>query len=76
MVMGEGDMDAAGHRVVSAEEYRDNARECLGWAESARTERERDIFLAMAKTWLEAAEWAIKRDAQSLNAIKAALGPG
>ena len=67
-------MDAAGHRVVSAQEYRENAQECLAWARSARSERERDIFLEMAKTWLRAAEWAAQRDSQSICAIKASLG--
>jgi hypothetical protein len=41
-------------RVVSAQEYRENAQECLGWARTARTEREREIFLQMARTWFEA----------------------
>ena len=58
---------------MSAREYRDNAQECVGWAQSARTERERDIFLRMARTWLEAAEQAARRDGQSISAIKGAL---
>ena len=31
------------------------AEECLGWAETARTEQERGTFVGMAKAWLEAA---------------------
>jgi hypothetical protein len=39
----------------SAKEFRDNADECVGWARTAHSDRERQIFLQMAKTWLEAA---------------------
>ena len=41
--------------MSSAEEYREFAEECLGWARTARSERERRIFLPMAEAWLEAA---------------------
>jgi hypothetical protein len=63
---------------VSAQEYRENAQECLGWARTARTEKEREIFFQMARTWLEVAERAAKRDGlpemgQSIRAIKASL---
>jgi hypothetical protein len=48
--------DAIGTYVVSsAEDYRAYANECFDWARTARTEREREIFLQMARTWLEAA---------------------
>jgi len=40
---------------MTAKEYRDNARECLGWAHSARTPKERETFVEMANTWLAAA---------------------
>jgi hypothetical protein len=47
---------ATGTCVASSpEEYRVYAEECFDWARTARTERERDIFLQMARTWLEAA---------------------
>ncbi len=36
-------------------EFRENADECLGWAKTARSDRERRIFLEMAEAWLEAA---------------------
>ncbi len=36
-------------------EFRENADECLGWAKTARSDRERRIFLQMAEAWLEAA---------------------
>ena len=62
-----------GHRIVSAQEYRDNAQECVGWAGNARTHREREIFLQVARAWLEAAEQAARRDGQSIRAIKASL---
>jgi hypothetical protein len=41
--------------VSSAKELRANADECLDWARTARTDRERQIFLQMARAWLEAA---------------------
>jgi hypothetical protein len=44
--------------VSSVEELRAYADEQLGWAKTARTDRERNIFLQMAKTWLEAAAQA------------------
>jgi hypothetical protein len=42
--------------VSAAQEYRENAKECIGWARTARTDKERAIFLQMARTWIEAAE--------------------
>jgi hypothetical protein len=48
--------------VSSAEEYRAYADECFGWAKKAQTEKEREIFLQMAKTWMEAALIARERD--------------
>ena len=42
--------------VLSAEEFYKNADEHFGWAESAKTERERAIFLQMAAAWLEVAQ--------------------
>jgi hypothetical protein len=42
-------------RTVSAKEFRDNADECMGWVRTARSDRERAIFLQMAETWLQAA---------------------
>ncbi len=43
---------------MSAKEYREYAEECMGWAKSARTDKERVTFLEMAKTWLQAAALA------------------
>ena len=48
--------------VSSAEEYRAYANECFGGAKKAQTEKEREIFLQMAKTWLDAALIAAERD--------------
>jgi hypothetical protein len=42
--------------VASVKEYRENAEECLGWARTAKGDRERTIFLQMARTWMEAVE--------------------
>jgi hypothetical protein len=41
--------------VSLAEKYRGYADECLGWARTAKTDREREIFVQMAQTWLAAA---------------------
>jgi hypothetical protein len=42
--------------VSSAEEFYKNADEHFRWAESAKTDRERAIFLQMAAAWLKVAE--------------------
>ena len=44
-----------GRIMSSAAEYRELAEECLGWARTARSDRERRIFLQMAEAWLDAA---------------------
>jgi hypothetical protein len=41
-------------RIV-ANEYREYAAECLEWAATAKSDREREIFLQMANAWLGAA---------------------
>lgn len=41
--------------MATAEEYRAFADECFGWARTAKTKREREIFIQMAQTWLAAA---------------------
>ena len=46
---------AIGTCRVFDERIRANADECLDWARTARTDRERQIFLQMARAWLEAA---------------------
>jgi hypothetical protein len=42
--------------VVSAKEFREYADECLGWAKTAKSDKERRTFLQMAQAWLEAAD--------------------
>jgi hypothetical protein len=49
--------------MSSAKEYREYATECMEWAKSAKTDQERDIFLQMAKSWMEAALIAGGREA-------------
>jgi hypothetical protein len=44
--------------MTSAEEFRQNADDCLVWAKTVTSERERTIFLDMARNWLEAASRA------------------
>jgi hypothetical protein len=41
--------------VISVEEFRAYADEHLDWARTARTDREREIFLQMARAWLQVA---------------------
>ncbi len=41
--------------MLSAKEYRELADECLGWARTAKSDKERRIFLQMAEAWVEAA---------------------
>jgi hypothetical protein len=55
---------------VSAKQYREFADECLGWAKTARSDRERRIFLQMAETWLEAAALAEQREKRQAEAGK------
>jgi hypothetical protein len=54
--------------VSSARDYRKLADECLGWARTANSDKERRIFLQMAEAWLGAATQAEalsrKRDGQ------------
>jgi hypothetical protein len=41
--------------MESAKQFQEYAEECLDWAKSARSDQEREIFLQMAQTWMEAA---------------------
>jgi hypothetical protein len=52
-----------GERIVAtSKEYREYADECFGWAKTAKSDRERQIFLQMAETWLAAVIQAELRD--------------
>ena len=42
--------------MSSPKELREYADECVDWARTARSDKEREIFLQMARTWTEAAE--------------------
>jgi hypothetical protein len=42
--------------VSSAKDFYDYADEHFGWAKTAKTERERAVFLQMAAAWLEVAQ--------------------
>jgi hypothetical protein len=42
--------------ALSAQDFYDYADERFGWAETARTERERAIFFQMTAAWLEVAQ--------------------
>ena len=46
----------AAQTVSLAEQFYDYADEHFGWAETAKTARERAIFLRMAAAWLEVAQ--------------------
>jgi hypothetical protein len=41
--------------VSSAKEYRAYGAECMEWAKTAKSDSERDTFLEMATSWLQAA---------------------
>ena len=41
---------------MTAKDFREYAEEHLGWAKTARSTKERQIFLQMAQAWLEAAD--------------------
>ncbi len=41
--------------MESAKHYRDYAEDCLNWAKAAKSDQQRETFLQMAQTWLEAA---------------------
>ena len=47
--------------MSAVRQYRENADECFTWARTARSDREREIFLEMARAWLDAATIASRR---------------
>lgn len=48
-------------RLLEATPFREYAAEHLGWAETARSDRERETFEQMARAWFEAsALWGRK----------------
>lgn len=51
-----GEASVVSSASLSAKELRENANECLGWACTAKSDREREIFLQMARAWNEAAK--------------------
>jgi hypothetical protein len=51
---------------MSSKKYREFADECLDWAKTARSDREKRIFLQMAETWLNAAAIAERREQRRL----------
>jgi hypothetical protein len=53
---------------MSEKEYLEFADECMGWAKTARTDKEREIFIEMAGTWLRAAALAERTNLSSANA--------
>lgn len=47
--------------MSAAQDFFENADECFDWAKTAKTERERRIFLQMADAWLAVARrWETK----------------
>jgi hypothetical protein len=50
------------------------AEECLGWAETAKSEQERGTFVGMAKAWLEAATSRFSAASQPSSGAAAPLG--
>lgn len=41
--------------MPSIQEFRDLAEESLSWAQLAKTDKERDLFLRIARSWRETA---------------------
>ena len=51
---------------MAAQQFHDYADEHCGWAETAKTDRERSIFLQMAAAWLDIAEqWEVASSTRS-----------
>jgi hypothetical protein len=48
--------------VSTSSDYRSFAEECMGWARTAKSNRERQIFVRMAETWFAAALLAGERE--------------
>jgi hypothetical protein len=61
---------------MSAKEYREYAAECMDWARTAKSDQERDTFLQMAQTWLNAALVAEGRLGQTGSAGNSASKKG
>jgi hypothetical protein len=59
--------------IASAKQYRQFRDECLRWAQAARNEAERDIYLQLAKTWHEA-ELRIEQSLALIAGSKALFG--
>jgi len=55
---------------VSSKEYREFADECMRWAKTAQSDREKRIFLQTAETWLKAAVLADRREQRQASASK------
>ena len=51
--------------VSMAKEFYENADECFDWASTAKTERERLIFMQMRDAWLEAARKCEAKEVRS-----------
>ena len=41
--------------MTDAKEYRDFAEECLKWAQETKDDAQREVFLEMANSWVQAA---------------------
>jgi hypothetical protein len=57
---------------MSSEQFRENAAECLDWARTAKSEKERGVFLQMAEAWLAA---ALRCEGSNLRGHLGATGP-
>jgi hypothetical protein len=59
---------------MSSSEFRGNAEECADWAKTARSDRERAIFLQMADAWRAVALCAEIREQSMLAPSLSSLG--
>ena len=55
---------------MSSKKFREFADECMHWAKTARSDREKRIFLQMAETLLNAAVLADRRERREATASK------
>jgi len=52
-----GVMIAKGDCIMTPQEMRANARQCLCWSEAAHYRENREAFFALARAWMSTAIW-------------------
>jgi hypothetical protein len=54
--------------MITPNEYRRMAEDCLGWAREAQTDEVRLCYLNLAQTWADAASWIDRASGQRSSA--------